>query len=530
MPTLLQDLLIWQASKTPHKPALGYEGDYLTYEALTQRCRDASSSLHALALHKGQRVAVYLPKSPEAVVSYFSTCLTGGIFVPINWILKTQQVQHILQDSGASILITNKVRFSKLANLSQNTLRHVILIDGETGTWGDINIWNWSDFLQLNTQNGINKSRQTHHSIDTDIAAIFYTSGSTGNAKGVVLSHRNLVQGAKSVAAYLPCKKDDKMLAVQPFSFDYGFSQLTIAFLTGASCYMLDFVFETDLFKVITEQKITTLALVPPLWIKLANTPWPADMGKHIRYFCNTGGAMPGNVLATLRKNMPNAQPFLMYGLTEAFRSCYLPPKEIDKRPGSFGKAIPNADICVINNHGEECQAFEEGELVHRGVLVSQGYWNDKQKTSERFKPAPHALREVPMTEMAVWSGDIVKKDHDGFLYFVGRKDNMIKTSGYRVSPQEVEEVIYQLPEITAVIVFGLPHMTLGQVPMAVITSHSADLSTDDIFRHCQQHLPNYMVPKKIILSDFLPRNANGKFDLLYWQKKYQSLFIEQCL
>jgi acyl-CoA synthetase (AMP-forming)/AMP-acid ligase II len=222
---------------------------------------------------------------------------------------------------------------------------------------------------------------------------------------------------------------------------------------------------------------------------------------------------------------MPNAIPYLMFGLTAAFRSCYLPPEQIDFRPESFGKAIPNAQITVINEQGNECLPHEPGELVHRGVLVSQGYWNDVEKTKQRFKPAANLLPQVPLTELAVWSGDMVKKDEQGFLYFIGRKDDLIKTSGYRLSPDEVENVLYLLDDISEVIVIGVPHPVLGQSLVAIIVAKSAELTEKRVLRHCLTSLPNYMLPKHIVFVHSLPRNANNKFERNHWKEEYKNLF-----
>ncbi|MFT5755686.1 MAG: acyl-CoA ligase (AMP-forming) (exosortase A-associated) [Alteromonadaceae bacterium] len=520
MPILLHDLLLLQATKSPNHKAIAHKNNQLNYIDLANACIQAAGALNALSLNKGDRVAVYLPKNFEAVISYFAISYAGGIIVPVNPTFKTVQVVHILQDCQAKILITNTARFAILSKEELTAVHHVILIDDTTYHLSDTKVWHWNDFINLDTH-----GQYPAEIIDTDIAVIFYTSGSTGNAKGVVLSHKNIVTGAKSVHAYLPCKRSDNMLAVLPFSFDYGFSQLTIAFLTGASCYLTEFIFIDDLMKTIKQQDITCLALVPPLWIKLANSQWPAGLGKQIRYFCNTGGCMPMATLTILRKKMPYALPYMMYGLTEAFRSCYLPPTEIDKRPTSFGKAIPNVQIMVINDQGEECQPFESGELVHCGSLVSQGYWNDTEKTKERFRPIPNALKGSPITEVAVWSGDIVTKDEEGYLYFVSRKDDMIKTSGYRVSPQEIEDVLYQLDQLSEVVVIGVPHDELGQAIIAIVVTKALVPSERDILKHCLKHLPNFMVPHHIVYTLLLPRNCNNKFDRNHWRNKYQNHF-----
>ena len=255
---------------------------------------------------------------------------------------------------------------------------------------------------------------------------------------------------------------------------------------------------------------------------------WPEGSGDSIRYFTNSGGAMPTATLASLRERMANAAPYLMYGLTEAFRSSYLPPSEVDHRPTSMGKAIPNAELMVINEAGEACQPNEPGELVHRGSLVAMGYWNDIERTAERFKPAPLAITEIPAQELAVWSGDLVTQDEEGYLYFVGRKDDMIKTSGYRVSPSELEEVIYSSGLAVEVAAIGVKELRLGQaVILVVVPQNEAEFDEKQFKKYCQQQLPAYMVPARVISQQALPRNPNGKIDRKALTQKYSDLFAD---
>src|SRR6185312_7014610 len=268
--------------------------------------------------------------------------------------------------------------------------------------------------------------------------AILYTSGSTGKPKGVMLSHRNMVAGAKSVASYLENGPQDVLLAALPLSFDAGFSQLTTAFHAGARVVLLNYLLPRDVLRALDAERVTGLTGVPPLWIQLSDLEWPAGIAQHLRYIANTGGRMPRETLEKLRARLPRTKPFLMYGLTEAFRSTFLPPEEVDRRPDSIGKAIPNAEILVLRDDGTPCEPDEPGELVHRGALVGMGYWNDAAKTAERYKVLPGREAGFVLPEIAVFSGDTVRRDRDGYLYFIGRRDEMIKTSGYRVSPTEI--------------------------------------------------------------------------------------------
>jgi acyl-CoA ligase (AMP-forming) (exosortase A-associated) len=369
--------------------------------------------------------------------------------------------------------------------------------------------------------------RGGHRVIDVDMAAILYTSGSTGQPKGVVLSHRNMVAGAKSVASYLDNNPDDTLLAALPLSFDAGFSQLTTAFHAGARVVLINYLLPKDVINALASERVTGLTGVPPLYIQLSQLQWPDSITEHLRYFANTGGRMPLQTLTTLRGKLPRTKPYLMYGLTEAFRSTYLPPEEVDRRPDSIGKAIPNAEILVLREDGSACGPNEIGELVHRGALVGMGYWNDPEKTAERYKPLPGRESGLVIPEIAVFSGDTVRKDEEGFLYFVGRRDEMIKTSGYRVSPTEIEEVLYGTQLVGEVAAFGVPHPALGQAVVIVATPKAgSDLEESALLAECKSRLPAYMLPSRIdVRPGPLPRNPNGKIDRKTLGMEFVDLF-----
>jgi acyl-CoA ligase (AMP-forming) (exosortase A-associated) len=366
-----------------------------------------------------------------------------------------------------------------------------------------------------------------HRVIDTDMAGILYTSGSTGKPKGVVLSHRNMVAGARSVAQYLENHEGDRILSALPLSFDAGFSQLTTAFHVGASVMLINYLLPRDIVVAVEQGRITGLTAVPPLWIQLAQLEWPEAARNSLRYIANTGGRMPKASLDALRAALPKTLVFLMYGLTESFRSTYLPPSELDRRPDSIGKAIPNAEVLVVREDGKPCAPGKPGELVHRGALVSLGYWNDPEKTAERFKPAPGQPEGLVMPEIAVWSGDTVRADEEGFLYFIGRRDEMIKTSGYRVSPTEVEEVIYATGLVGEAAALGIPHPELGQAIVVVATARDGvRLDTEKLLAQCRQQLPAFMVPARVTAREgSLPRNPNGKIDRKLMANEMQDLF-----
>ncbi|HFD11380.1 MAG TPA: acyl-CoA ligase (AMP-forming), exosortase A system-associated [Crenotrichaceae bacterium] len=524
MPALLHDLLLHSAHTTPDAPALTHKTEHYTYTQFAKQVTQVASALSGCGLLKQQRVAIYLPKQPETAEMILATSMAGGIFVPVNPALKSAQVCYILKDCNVSLLVTSRSRLHSLwTSLDQcSDLQVVVLIDEVDNAFElpGIRILNWQTFLHQANQTSFPTI------IDSDVAAILYTSGSTGKPKGVVLSHLNMVTGANSVAEYLGNHQGDRILAVLPFSFDYGLSQLTTALASGACCVLMEYLLPRDVIRVMEAQHITGLAAVPPLWIQLAQLDWPETINEHLRYFTNSGGKMPQTTLAALRQHVPNAEPYLMYGLTEAFRSTYLPPKQIDSRPDSIGKAIPNAEVMVVRADGTPCQADEPGELVHRGALVALGYWNDPEKTAERFKPCPHQLAGLPLTEIAVWSGDTVSRDKEGYLYFVGRDDEMIKTSGYRVSPTEVEEVIYASGLAQEVVAFGISHPVLGQAIVVVAAPIEGKvLDAAGIINFCRGEMPTFMVPAHIEELKKLPRNPNGKIDRNALYQQFSTLF-----
>lgn len=520
--TLLHELITVTAQRTPQAVALTDGRSSLTYGDLSAGVSRFAAGLMGLGLARSERVAIYLEKRFETVVASFGAPAAGAVFVPINPLLKPEQVAFILRDCNVRLLVTSPERLDLLKEVLAecHDLRHVVVTDAVTNSVhaaitvkGSLGLTIWSDFLRP-------PARPGHRVVDVDMAAILYTSGSTGKPKGVVLSHRNMVAGAKSVASYLENSPQDTLLAALPLSFDAGFSQLTTAFHAGARVVLLNYLMPRDVLKTLEREKVTGLTAVPPLYIQLSQLEWPASINGNLRYFANTGGRMPRETLTLLRQRAPNARPFLMYGLTEAFRSTYLPPDEVDRRPDSIGKAIPNAEILVLREDGSPCSPDEPGELVHRGALVGMGYWNDAEKTAERYKllasDAPVRPPGLQLPEYAVFSGDTVRMDAEGFFYFIGRRDEMMKTSGYRVSPSEVEEILYATQLVGECVAFGVDHPTLGHAIQVIATPAGATgaLDVEALMAECRSRMPAYMVPTGIeVAIGPLPRNPNGKID-----------------
>lgn len=536
MLSCVHDLLNQSALQRPKAIAVQIKDAAINYHDLQQQTHTIARAFKGLGLNAGDRVGIYLPKVIENIQALLACSYNNTIFVPINPVLKSPQVQHILNDCQIKVIITNKARFQAIKEiLATNTsLKIIVLTDAnkqELQAFIESNaikqyLLTWQELLaqagectQLTNENSA-KSKDT--------AAILYTSGSTGKAKGVMLSHNNLVLGTQSVAQYLKLTEQDKILAVLPLSFDYGLNQLLASLLVGGQCVLLDYLLANDVINAINKYQITGLAAVPPLWAQLAKATW--SDASSIRYITNSGGVLDQFTLERLREYMPNAKPYLMYGLTEAFRSTYLEPSMLDKKQGSMGKAIPNAKILVLRQDGSECNDNEVGELVHLGPLVSQGYWQDEEQTKAKFKAlATHHCQEQEHN-IAVFSGDLVTRDSDGYLYFVSRADEMIKSSGYRISPTEIEEQLIKANYIDELVAFGVPHDELGQAIIVVASGNAAEKDKTELcaklLKKAQINLPNYMLPKKIIILDELPKNANGKIDRSALKQRYQSILV----
>jgi acyl-CoA ligase (AMP-forming) (exosortase A-associated) len=510
MRTQLHQVLGQMAERRPDAPALTIKDTTVSYAELWDEARAFAAGLHRVGLGRGERVAIYLEKRIETVASVFGASAAGGAFVPVNPLLRPQQVGYILDDCSVQVLVTSADRLERLGDELEQcpSVRQVIVVDegGSSAGKHEYTIRAWGEFLDAGDAPDPNQ-------IDLDMAAIFYTSGSTGKPKGVVLSHRNLIVGGESVSQYLGNHAGDCILAALPLSFDAGFSQLTTGFTVGAHVVLVNYLLPREVVQLCAKHGVTGLTCVPPLWLQLAEQSWPEEATKRMRYFANTGGRMPKSALDRLRAIFPGAKPYLMYGLTEAFRSTYLDPAEVDRRPDSIGKAIPNAEILLVRDDGSPCEPGEEGELVHRGALVAMGYWNDPERTAERFRPVPNGDGGICTTETAVFSGDLVRRDEEGFLYFVSRKDEMIKTSGYRVSPTEIEEVAYGTGLVGDAVALGMDDERLGQHIVLAVSPANGHLEPDELLGELRRQLPLYMVPKHVVVRPSLPRSPNNKFD-----------------
>ena len=474
-------------------PALVLREATLSFKHLRDRVGRLAGWLATQVPEKGARVASWATKGELTCLLPLAAARAGLVHVPINPLLKRAQVAHILADSGACLLIASSSRLTSLEK-GDLPLACFAKVDSEV-------IEIYCTFQNLGPSN-FNPD---------DLAAILYTSGSTGKPKGVMLSHANMWLGAESVAAYLGLTPDDRVLAVLPLSFDYGQNQLLSSWYAGGSVVPLDYLTPRDVVKAIERHGVTTLAAVPPLWVQLAELDWPAGAAAKLQRLTNSGGALTVDLVQRLRGLFPAARLFAMYGLTEAFRSTYLEPALVDQHPTSMGKAIPYAEILVVDDAGNVTADGEEGELVHCGPLVAQGYWQDPVRTAERFKPAPSGSR---YGGTAVWSGDRVRRKADGLLYFAGRRDAMIKSAGNRISPQEIEEAALATGLVAEAVALGIPDLRLGHAVHLIVRPAPGILdAAEELPRKLMQNLPNFMQPKHIHWRQVMPISANGKID-----------------
>lgn len=474
----------------------------LGYAELRERSRNLAGLLQEKGLHRGDRVAIFLPRSIDAVTALFATWLAGGVGVIVYERLLRRQVEHIVGHSGARFLITNERQLLHVPE-ARHAGAELVNLDREDAPGGP----------------GVGAPV-----IGADLASILYTSGSTGLPKGVMLSHANLLSGAQIVADYLDLDESDIVISLLPFSFDYGLNQLLTTLLVGGTLVLQRSLFPPDICKTLQRERVSGMAGVPTLWRQLSGgrSPFLQAEFPDLRYVTNTGGALPESLVRQMRKAHPHVDVHLMYGLTEAFRSTHLPPEQLDARPSSIGKAIPNVEILVVDEQGNPCAPGEVGELVHRGANIALGYWRDPEATARVFRPHPFRdVRNGPQ-ETVVYSGDLVWVDAEGYLYFVGRRDQLIKSRGLRVSPEEVEGCVHDSGLVAETAVFGdSGDGTEGDIVAAVIPKNESSGLEEAIHDYCKNELPEYMRPDVIWRIDALPLTTSGKPDRCALRERY---------
>ncbi len=501
----VEEFLRSSARQSPGKTALVAGNGRPTFKDIDLASERLATTLADRGITRGDRVVVFMDNSPEAIVAIFAVLKAGAIFSPVNASTKADKLAYILKNSGASALFTQHKLMGTAADaLSEAPAVKLAVVAGGSGAPTLPNAIHWREAV------GIKAAPPAFPGIDVDLAMIIYTSGSTGFPKGVMMTHRNIDAAAASITTYLENTADDVILNALPISFDYGLYQVLMAMRLGATLVLeKSFVFPQVIFETMRRERVTGFPIVPTMAaLILQMRDLAPGSFPDLRYITNTAAALPPAHIARLQELFPRTRLYSMYGQTECKRCTWLPPAELQRRPGSVGIAIPNTEAYVVDEDGARVAPGVAGELVIRGPHVMQGYWGDQAATEKALKPGPLPWEKVLHT------GDLFRTDEEGFLYFVGRKDDIIKSRGEKVSPKEVENVLYALPGVSEAAVIGVDDPVLGQAIKAVVALElGAELSREDIVRHCAKHLEDFMVPKIVAFETALPKSENGKID-----------------
>lgn len=510
---LVQEFLEHSAERLPDKVALICEGRRLTYAELDRMGNRLANALIAGGFERGDRLAIYLPNSVAAVVGIFAALKAGGAFVVINSTTKRDKLVQILNNCRASALVTGGRNLALAGSALATTphLRTVVVTGAASNAEAGETIRKSQPIQTLEFEKlseAFSDEPPARRSIDLDLACLIYTSGSTGEPKGVMSDHSNIVFAASSIIEYLENVETDILINVLPLSFDYGLYQLLMAFKFGGTLALeRTFAYPAAILKRMEEERVTGFPGVPTVFSMLLQIDLSAYDLSALRYLSNTAAALPVSHIQQLRQKFPGVTLFSMYGLTETKRTLYLPPEYLDSKPDSVGIPIPGTEVWVEDEQGRRLPPGQIGELVVRGRHVMRGYWEDPAASASRFRPGP-----LP-GERLCYSGDLFRMDEDGFLYFIGRKDDIIKTRGEKVAPKEVENALYKLEGIAEAAVVGLPDPVLGESIKAFVVLRDPSLSEQQILAHCRASLEDFMVPQALEIRPELPKTSSGKID-----------------
>jgi long-chain acyl-CoA synthetase len=498
----VEQFLTASARRFGDKVALVAGGARVTYRDLDRASDRLAGALTARGIGRGDRVVIFMDNCREAVIAIFAALKAGAVFSPINPSTKADKLAYVINNCRARALITqDKLRAATNAALAEAPSIALVVVAGA----GEPTV---RGAVSFEAALAADQPPPPTPGIDLDLAMLVYTSGSTSFPKGVMMTHGNVVAAATSITTYLENTPDDVILNVLPISFDYGLYQVLMAAQVGATLVLeQSFAFPQAILAKMQAERVTGLPLVPTMAAMILQmrdlTPGTFP---HLRYITNTAAALPPAHITRLRELFPTTRLYSMYGLTECKRCTYLPPEELARRPGSVGIAIPGTEAYVVDADGERAAPGETGELVIRGAHVMQGYWENPEATARALRPGPYPWERV------LYTGDLFRADADGFLYFVGRKDDIIKTRGEKVSPKEVENALYGLPGVREAAVVGVPDPILGLAIKAVVAADpGANLTAHDVIRHCARHLEDFMVPKMVEFRDALPKTESGK-------------------
>ena len=485
-------------ASAPEKEAIFGGGASLTFRQLHAEAVAAAQALAQLGVRPGDRVGICMQKTLDQVVAILGVLWANAILVPIHPVHRADQIGHVVDDCEMKLLLTESQRIAELRDAAHGR----ILIGRGPAEQGV------DSLAELRRE--YQASEPFFQCEEGDTAAIIYSSGSTGKPKGIVISHRNLADGARIVASYLGTKSVDRIAGVLTLNFDHGLNQLWQTLYVGASLYLHDLIFPRDLFRMLAAQRITALPTMPVIISRMFDPRLPGPEGdldfSALRYVSTTGGTVTARMLEQLQNVFPGTEIVLMYGLTEAFRSSWLPPAQLAARPTSIGKAIPEVELYVLDEEDRECPAGVPGQLVHRGGCIAKGYWNAPGATAERFRQ----IDRFP-NETVVFSGDLVRRDEEGYLYFLGRMDSMIKTHGFRVSPTEIEEHARRVECLVDAVAFGVDNPEIGQdIAVVYTTTDGVPVAPDTLTEHFHMGMPHHMVPRWFIHLEAFPATGSG--------------------
>lgn len=503
---LLQEFLENSARRLPGKTALACGSDRLAYAELDARANRLAHALRFGGVSYRDRVVVMLDNSPEAVVSIFGILKSDAVFVVVNPTIKKEKLCFILNNCRATGLITHANKLNAIEAAVQETpsLKSIVLVGGAGRRATPAIITHWEDMLER-----FPATQPPRTAIDVDLAALIYTSGTTGDPKGVMLTHLNMVSASTSITTYLENREDDIILSTLPLSFDYGLYQVIMSAQFGGTVILeKSFLYPYAVINLLKKESVTGFPIVPTISaILLQLETIRKERFDHLRYITNTAAALPVSHIRGLQAAFPGVKIYSMYGLTECKRVSYLPPEELDRRPTSVGRGMPNEQVYLVDELGAVItEPNVVGELVVRGANVMKGYWENPDETAKMLRPGPYPWEQV------LYTGDLFKMDEDGFLFFVARKDNIIKSRGEKVSPREVESVLYELPEVVEAAVIGVPDDLLGEAIKAfVVLKDGSKLTDQEIKAFCMKHLEDFMVPKLVEFRTSLPKTPSGK-------------------
>jgi len=502
MPASIPRYLLQTASRLPDKVAIVSPERSATFGELLQEALTTAQALREIGIAAGDRVGICMEKTVDQVVAILGVLFANAVLVPILPRLKGPNIRHIIENSGMAAMITDTDRLGEVTEFAGLTK----LITGHGPVTND---WPNLPYMRRFVQ-----PVRFFDRIGNDNAAIIYSSGSTGRPKGILIAQRNLAEGADLVAEFLGTAEDDRIGCVLSFNFDYGMNQIWQTIRLGCTLILHELALPNDLFSMMTRERVTALPVMPVFITKMFDRRLKVDTSRFdfssLRYVCSTGGRLSADMIADLRGAFPEAKIFSMFGLTEAFRGTYLPPDKLEAFPTSVGRAIPDCEILVLDENGDECPQNVVGELVQRGATVTKGYWNDPENTAKTFRTHSRFPGET-----LVFSGDKVYKDDNGFIYFVARADDMIKTKGFRVSPTEVETEVLRHPDVVEAVAFAVPNISIGEdVACAYTSAQGKPIPEAVLKQYLKTQLPNHMVPAILLHFDSFPILGNaGKHD-----------------